>query len=201
MQRDILGRNAEKDMGIRTRNLATATPLASTSVTNGHTEFNGNESLMVKGSQLVAGWLIVTGTLKVVGQFLLQGITTITGALSITGPNTTITGPLHVQGNQDNTGTLAVKGAATLENDLTVMGSGKILVGSMTISTQAGGYGQLLSPSPVYLNAPFVVASGVFTALGNVNVSGALANPGIALKAGAANNLHIDAAGRIWRTS
>ena len=113
MQRDILGRNAEKDQGIRTRNLATATPLKRTSVTDGHTEFNGNESLLVKGSQKVSGWLIVTGTLKVVGAFLLEGITTISGALSITGPNTSITGPFHVSGNTDISGNVEITGPST----------------------------------------------------------------------------------------
>ena len=207
MLNDNLRDSQIKDLMNRVRSLETRSPMRSASVTDGNTNFIGNESLTVTGSQKVTGTLNVSGIENVSGSLGVTGNTTLAGPLvvngtaTITGPSTTVTGPLHVKGDQDNTGKLAVKGAATLENDLTVAGSGKILVGSMTISTQASGYGQLLSPTNIYLNAPFVVASGVFTALGNVNVSGALANPGIALKAGAVNNVHIDANGRLWRTA
>jgi hypothetical protein len=109
MQRDILGRNAERDQGIRTRNLATATPLKRTSVTDGHTEFNGNESLLVKGSQLVSGWLIITGTLKGVGTLIWEQAVNFSGVFTMSGKTT-------------------LKGPTELQADLTVKNSGKLTI-------------------------------------------------------------------------
>ncbi|TFC59402.1 MULTISPECIES: hypothetical protein [unclassified Cryobacterium] len=139
MQRDIPGRNAEKDQVLQTRNLGTTIPLRSTSVTDGHTEFNGNESLLVKGSQKVSGWLIVTGTLKVVGAFLLEGATTMTGNLVSSGTalftgaftsrgttrfegDTSQVGPLHIIGATDATGAFTSKGVTRFEGDTTQVG-------------------------------------------------------------------------------
>jgi hypothetical protein len=119
MQRDILGRNAEKDLGIRTRNLATATPLKSTSVTDGHTEFNGNESLLVKGSQLVSGWLIITGTLKGVGSLIWEKAVLFSGVFTMTGP-THLNGPTDVTDTLDVTAEATFQGATTIQNSLDV---------------------------------------------------------------------------------
>ncbi|ANP74547.1 hypothetical protein [Cryobacterium arcticum] len=165
MQRDILGRNAEKDQAVKTRNLGTTPTLRSTSVTDGHTEFNGNESLLVKGSQKVSGWLIVTGTLKVVGAFLLEGATTMTGNLISSGTalftgaftsrgttrfegDTTQQGPLHVVGASDFTGDvdmaglLKILGNVLLTGDVVVGPGGEITIaGSAPITLGVGPNG------------------------------------------------------------
>jgi hypothetical protein len=166
MQHDILGRNAEKDMGIRVRNLATATPLKSTSVSDGHTEFNGPRSLVVNGSQYVSGLLEVDGTadvgglLKVGGVFAMEGNAAFTGRVIVTGPTdldgdtditgttnitgpTTITGKTNVTGDIDIAGLLKLIGNALLTGDLVVGAGGEITVAgspSATLGVTASGY-------------------------------------------------------------
>ena len=231
-QRDILGRNAEKDVGRRIRNLATATPLARTSVTDGHTEFNGNESLLVKGSQKVSGWLVVTGWLKVVGTLLMEGFLSITGNVTATGIWNQ-NGPWNLAGAGGITGDVASTGTWTQSGTYTVAPGGKIIVqgpaaatlqdGELSfatggklvaypsgISAKAGAAELVASIAGAFLffgtNKVSVTSGGTYVS-GNCEVSqtmharGALYNEGIALKAGAANNLHIDSNGRIWKTS
>jgi hypothetical protein len=158
MQREILGRNAERDQGIRTRNLATATPLKRTSVTDGHTEFNGNESLLVKGSQLVSGWLIITGTLKGVGTLIWEQAVRFSGVFTMTGPTnldgdtkvtktldvsaeTILRGATNIKNTLDVEAATRLRGETTVEKNLTVKTGGKIVVEaaqSITLSSARG---------------------------------------------------------------
>lgn len=86
----------------------------SSSVTNGHTRFIGNESILVEGSGKVSGWWIVTGTLRVIGTLQMLGTMVIEGIMSLTG-------------------TMNVTG------DIKVLPGGKIQVGDMVIDPASGG--------------------------------------------------------------
>jgi len=108
---------------------ATAAPLGSTSVDNGHTEFNGSESLIVKGSQRVSGLLLITGTLRVVGTFILEGITTITGALNINGPSV-LNGDLTV----NDPGKITIAGSAPMIVGVTSLGTPGVQIGSSVLT-------------------------------------------------------------------
>lgn len=96
-----------------------AAPLGRTSVTNGRTEFNGNESLIVNGSQKVSGWLIVTGTLKGVGTLLWEGAMQLVGPVLVTGAARFLN-------------TMSIEGVTTLLNNLVVKAAGKIIIEGST---------------------------------------------------------------------
>lgn len=89
----------------------TASPLRSTSVTNGRTRFFGEESLIVIGSQLVSGFLRVTGRL------IIDGL-----------------GILTVQNLIELFGSMRVRAGG----DITLDG-GKIYVGGMVIDPSDSG--------------------------------------------------------------
>jgi hypothetical protein len=132
---DNVTRGEFEELRRQVRIMSTTTPGGNTSISSGRTRFVGNESLLVEGSQKVSGILDITGTLKGVGSMLWNGFVTLTSTFTAKGTtrfegDTTQVGPHHVQGNQDITGTLAVKGAATLESNLTVNSPGKIVVGA-----------------------------------------------------------------------
>lgn len=181
----------------RVRALETQSSGGHSSVSRGRTRFIGNESLVVEGSQKVTGWLVVTGTLRVVGAFLLEGITTVSGAFTSTGTftargrtrfegDTTQVGPFHVQGNADVTGTLGIKGASTLESDLTVTNGGKILVPGaepMTVGPVGSGNAGVswTSGGQVTAGSGGVVMQGA-GGTARVSASGALASMSVGTK-------------------
>lgn len=147
MRRNLLGGDDQfKRILKENRVVQRAAPLGRTSVTNGYTEFNGNESIVVNGSQKVTGWLIVTGTLKVIGTFLLEGITTITGLLNVNGP-WKLAGNGDIAGNVSQTGTYSVAsggsiivlGSVPMTIGTTIYGSGIVFGNNSVLSTSAGG--------------------------------------------------------------
>ncbi|TFC78157.1 hypothetical protein E3O45_05960 [Cryobacterium sp. TMS1-20-1] len=137
VRRDILGRGAAKDLGLRVKHSAVATPLASTSVSNGRTRFIGLESLIVIGSQLVSGLLSISGSLEGVGAIIWRGSIKVLGLGTLD-----VGGPATFSATLDVTAETRLRGATTLENDLNVTAGGKILVaGSSPVTVGVTGNG------------------------------------------------------------
>lgn len=128
-----------------------AAPLGRTSVTNGHTEFNGNESILVNGSGKVTGWWIVTGWLKVVGTLLMEGFMSITGNVTATGIFNQ-NGPWNLAGTGGITGDVSSTGNWTQTGFYTISAGGKITVLGplpMVIGTTSGGRPGIAFPGGV----------------------------------------------------
>jgi len=194
----------------RLKALERAAPVGFTEISRGALIVSSLEGLIVRGSASVTGTLKgigkflwngaveLTSTLLVTAEAKFQGATTIQNTLDVTA-ETVMRGATNIKNTLDVEAATRLRGETTLEKNMTLTGVGaKITVGSMEISTQAGGYGQLSSPTNIYLNAPFVMAAGVVTTIGNVNVGGELAVNskvflrGLPTKSGVTANVYLD---------
>lgn len=150
----------------------TQTPLSSAAVDRGTTRWLNGSTVVVDGLLDVAGTLTASGAIAFSGQTNITGPLAVAGETTVTGPthlngatdiagDTTVTGtlttngPLHVNGatdisgNLDVDGTLDINGAATLRNDLTITGAGKIKAGVTQLNpdgTLSMGSGKRITP-------------------------------------------------------
>jgi len=132
----------------RLRELETASPLGSSSITRGALRVASNEGLKVEGSAKVSGWLIVTGTERVIGRlegsgtFDWTGPMNLQGAQSVTGP-TTFTGKVNINGDVDINGPLNVLGVWKLTGNGEITGdvnlTGELTAGNVRISPNTAG--------------------------------------------------------------
>lgn len=171
---------------------------------SGRTNLKGQTSVTgpmeISGTTNITGNTNIMGELNVTGPTTLDGITdiggdtTITGLLDVTG-DTTISGQLDVTGPMATKGTLSVEGVTTLKNDLNVTEGGKIKAGNLEIEPANGGQinflGGGIAASPTF---GLVVTHNL-----GVRINGPSVTIPVDIKAGAEANVHIDAAGRLWR--
>jgi hypothetical protein len=111
-----------------------ATPGNNQSVTGGRTRFIGIQSLIVIGSQLV------TGLLEVAGRFEGNGTILWRGSMKILGLGTLdVDGPATFRATLDVLAATRLRGKITLEDDMTLVGPGKIKVGTVTMGVTSNG--------------------------------------------------------------
>ena len=141
----ILRRNSDERQTVtrRVRRLETRSPLGNTSVTDGQTEFNGEESVAINGSGRVAGVFYVDGRIVIAGTFDLDGIGMVTGHFTVAGPSTFI-GSVRIEGPQEYvgdstregdqvvTGKTDHEGDIDLTGDMTVRGGGRVTIDGTT---------------------------------------------------------------------
>lgn len=177
---------ALQDLVRRVHLLETTQVMGYSSVSEGHSRFVGNESILVQGSGKVEGWWIVTGTQRVTGlldgsgtldwtgPWALKGNGSIPGNVSMAGAFTMI-GPMAVAGTLNVTGAATFGSSVDVLNRLTLGPSGYIQAGTVRID-RAGSYGgrvassgsvlELAASGSVIIDAPYLVASaGSFTDL------------------------------------
>lgn len=182
--------------------------------------FTARGTTRFEGDTTQVGPFHVTGATDITGALTAKGMTRFEG-------DTTQVGAHHVQGNQDITGTLAVKGATTLEalitlmNNMIVNSGGKITIDgsapltlgigpnglpAMFFSSGSSIEGTATGARMVSSGSPYVEASSNSARIvsGSFFVSASITGidmGGLQPKAGAGANLHIDSAGKLWRTS
>jgi cytoskeletal protein CcmA (bactofilin family) len=91
------------------------TPLSDSAVSEGQTQFIGDESLRLDGSGTVYGTLTVEGVEVVNGELRIRG------SLNVSGP-TSITGATTIAGDTDVTGAFNLKGPATISGRTSITG-------------------------------------------------------------------------------
>lgn len=135
-------------------------PLRSTSVTDGHTRFVGEESLIVEGSARVTGTLVVSGIERVTGILDVEGTLRADGVIELNGPTT-------ISGDADITGDTTIAGQTRLTGSLSVAEGGSVRVGEMTITEAQGG--AIEAPLQIVLKSSIVeVQSGIHVEQGAV---------------------------------
>lgn len=214
-----------KELNRRVRRLERANPLSSSSLGRGRMRFyDGSVLLIENGALNVTGTATISGVLDVSGRTNLKGQTSVTGPmeisgttnitgntnilgeLNVTGPttldglteiggDTSVTGKLDVTGPMATKGTLSVEGMTTLKNDLNITQGGKLKAGNLEIEPANGGQinflGGGIAASPTF---GLVVTHNL-----GVRINGPSVTIPVDVKAGAEANVHIDAAGRLWR--
>lgn len=209
MKTDNLNGSETKNLLRRVRNLETRSPMRSASVTDGNTNFIGNESLTVTGSQKVSGWLIITGTLKGVGELLWEGIVNLVGSMSVKS-----TGKIVVEGSNAMTlgvgafglpgvgfatggGVSGYTGGAFLHGGSNTVGC----IANATVATLSGGINTYVAASSTKINVSGrLEASGAAVIAGNASVAGSFFNAGITTTTSAAN-VFADSTGAHFKSS
>ncbi|WP_313812982.1 hypothetical protein [Glutamicibacter sp.] len=179
-------------------NMSGTNNLSGTNHITGPTNVTGDLTIegitTISGNTSITGELIVTGPTKLDGVTDIGGDTTITGLLDVQG-DSTISGTLDVTGPMSTKGTLAVEGVTTLSNDLNIEEGGKINAGNLQIEPANGGQinflGGGIAASPTF---GLVVTHNL-----GVRINGPSVTIPVDVKTGAEANVHIDAAGRLWR--
>lgn len=191
-------------------------------IQNGGLSITGTAEVI--GALIGSGQLTWTGNVSFTGPVDLEGDVAITKTLDVTA-GAVFRSTLNTVGASAFGGTVSIVGAlrlrseTTLEDDLTVTSGGKITVGNMKIGEGTHGSGKGISftnggavsansnsvevyaasggllsvgtgSSALYHGANGVIADG-----SGVRVSGAGVNTGLT------PNVHMDATGRLWRTS
>lgn len=169
----------------RVDRLENGAPLRATSVSGGQTRFIGPNSIIVVGSGRVDGTWLVNGHLQgagemnwtgpwqmlgngsILGNLVTSGTTTLGGSVLVTG-DTTVAGNFGTIGDTTLGGTVHIVGDTELDADLS-LGSGRILVGPITIDTY-GDYGGRIASSG-YLD---MVGSVVRMLAGQAIITGGL---------------------------
>lgn len=152
----------------RLQALENANPLRSASVSEGRTEFNGLESLIVNGSE------IVNGLLRIIGVLAMEGTLNGAGTGNWTGPWNQI-GDFHATGNSKFDGDVEITftlkvgatseftGIATFKNDVRIENPGRILVGTQIVLEPVGGGGRITVGGTIPMtieDAKIIFASG-----------------------------------------
>lgn len=75
------------------RRQQSATPLRNATVSGGRTNYIGNESLVVTGSEVINGGSVVNGTQTVNGESILNGTQTVDGNIEVNDGSITVPGP------------------------------------------------------------------------------------------------------------
>jgi hypothetical protein len=142
------------------RQLATQSPLESSSVSNGRVRFIGGllrvdsgGRVQIVGTLEVDGTTTVTGTFNVSGPFKLTGNGEITGFLKITGP-TEINGATTINGN------FWVNGYTRLANDIFLESGGRLVSGPLVIDRNGAYGGRVASSGSLLLDAGTAVVLG-----------------------------------------
>jgi len=167
------------------KKLMTRKPLGWTSVSDGQTQFRGEDSVNIIGSGLVEGLL------RIVGQLLVSGSAQVTGDLTI-GGNTEITGEttLHATLTVDSAGKIVIQGSIPVTLGVTSEGvpgmqfdGGARVVGvaqGVAIKSPSGTTGIGVSDASIAMSngtsfltigAPGVSVTGPFNVNGAMNLA------------------------------
>ncbi|MFB7843639.1 hypothetical protein [Microbacterium sp. NPDC056052] len=137
MRRDNPNDSEITDIKRRLRELETASPVGSTSVTSGVLRIASPEGLLVEGSAYVSGILHGDGEFNWSGDMNLSGSQNVTGPVTFTGA-VVVNGNISINGAASISGTTTISGATTLSSTLTIS-SGQILAGDVTVTPTGGG--------------------------------------------------------------
>lgn len=215
MTLDNLNDDPMVDVLARLRALETADPLGFSSITRGQLRVGGTAVLLVDSS----GGVVIHGRLNGDGTLEWTGITTLKGTTRFEG-DTTQKGPFHIEGATELKGDMAVKsgGKITVEGANPIVlsqiaGAAQMQVGAAKLIGASDGFALGVSDRLVTAGPGGVTVQGGANSVSVNNATGtAIVGPlsasnasinftNLPLKAGAANNLHIDSAGKVWRTS
>lgn len=172
----------------RSRRGERSTDLQAASVSDGELTINGEEALVVVGSQVVRGVLIIQGPdgeLRIDGEINGDGTFTWTGGA-------VFNGPVEITETLDVSAETTLRAALSLLADLKVGTGGKITAGDLTITPS----GEIKSTTNLVITAPTTRFAGSVVIAGGNSFTVPLV-----YKAGVTANVHIDTAGRLWKTT
>lgn len=140
---DLANRTAERFEKLErtVREIATGSPLQSSSVTKGRIRVIGGLLRIDEG-----------GRVEIVGTLEIDGTTTVTGTFKVTGP-WSLDGDGTISGDVTISGTVALTGDMNVTGDINVTGSGRVKVGNMTLDPSSNGGSMKFGSGPeVYAN-------------------------------------------------